>query len=213
MMTDKPIPTVDNERPKPATVEAVKEAAAECTLDPKATPRSNQARLLFSLYYCIGLPFPWGWREACCAELASRGIPADTLALDVLHSAMLTEEVEEFDGWPGIDRRLVRDLIDRQRPLPRRLPVKRQSAPPTIKPRITNEFDADEVERVVAAVGEGRTTSAAVARAMVSFGFTGRQNLPLARAVCQRLEIQVADGTIAGMLTPSVLLRTAQSVN
>jgi hypothetical protein len=118
MKTDKPIVTIDNERPKPATVEAVREAAGDCVLDPRATPRSNQARLLFSLYNVIGLPFPYGWREACVAELASRGVPSDTLALDMLHSAMLTEAVLEFDGWPGVDRLLVRDLLRRQRPVP-----------------------------------------------------------------------------------------------
>ncbi len=195
---------IDDERPKPATVEAVREAADDCTLDPRATPRSNQARLLFSLYYCVGLPFPYGWREACVAELGSRGIPATTLSLDVLHSAMLTEEVLEFDGWPGIDRRLVRDLLERQRPLPRRPPALQPTASPTIQPRRTNPFDEADVARVLAVLGDGRS-SRDLGRAMVTCGFTGRVSLPLAREVCRRVGIAISDSTITGRLNrPSV---------
>ena len=196
---------IDDERPKPATIEAVREAAADCILDPKATPRSNQARLLFSLYYCIGLPFPYGWREAGVTELASRGIPADTLALDMLYSAMLTEEVLEFDGWPGIDRRLVRDLIERQRPLPRRLPVKPPPPSKPIQPRNRNAFGDADVERVLEAL-EGQRSSRAVARAMAGMGLTGRRNLPLAREVCDRIGLHVSDSTLTGKMKPSILL-------
>lgn len=195
---------IDDERPRPATVEAVREAADECWLDPSRTPRSNQARLLFALYHCVGLPFPYGWREACAAELASRGIPATALSLDVLHSAMLTDAVLEFDGWPGIDRRLIRDLLERREPLPMRRPALQPTAPPRIQPRRTNPFDEADVARVLAAVGPGRP-SVEVGRAMAACGFTGRRNLPLAREVCRRLGVELSDSTITnGMTRPSV---------
>lgn len=113
MKTIKPASTVDNERPKPSTVDAVREAAADCDFDPRGTPRSNQARLLFSLYNCVGLPFPYGWREACVAELAARSVPATALQLDQLHSAMNSDAAADFEGWPGVDRQLVADLLDR----------------------------------------------------------------------------------------------------
>jgi hypothetical protein len=106
---------IDDERPLPETRETVRRVAASCRLDPRATPRSNQARLLFALYDRIGLDLPYGWREACVGVLAEHGIPATTLSLDLLFSAMLTEEVVEFDGWPGIDRRLVNALRARLR--------------------------------------------------------------------------------------------------
>jgi hypothetical protein len=115
MRTFKPLVTIDHECPKPSTIAAVQEAAGHCLLDPAATPRSNQARLLFALYYCIGLPFPRGWREACVSALAGRGIPADILALDMIYSAMALGAADDFLGWPGIDDQLVRDLMDRSR--------------------------------------------------------------------------------------------------
>jgi hypothetical protein len=194
----------EDERPRPATVEAVREAADECTLDPRATPRSNQARLLFALYYCVGLPFPYGWREACVAELSSRGIPATTLSIDLLHTAMLTDAVLDFEGWPGIDRLLVRDLHARLAP-PAHATVARSAKPPEkIQPRTTNPFDEADVERVLAAVGPGRP-SVEVGRAMIACGFTGRRNLPLAREVCRRLGVDLSDSTITnGMARPSV---------
>jgi hypothetical protein len=205
MKTDKPIVTIDNERPKPATVEAVREAADDCVLDPRATPRSNQARLLFSLYNVVGLPFPYGWREASVEVLAERGVQSDALALDLLHTAMLTDAVADFEGWPGVDLALVRDLQRRLAPPSRTVAraARPPPAPPTLSPRRTNPFDDADVDLVVAAVGDGRS-SRAVARAMASVGLTGRANLPLARAVCERLGIRVADGTLANKMTPSV---------
>lgn len=107
------VPTVDAERPKPSTVALVREALDHCDLDPRGTPRSNQARLLFAVYYCAGLPFPYGWREACVAELAAQGVPATTVELDLVHTAMCSDAAGDFLDWPGIDPVLVRDLVDR----------------------------------------------------------------------------------------------------
>lgn len=110
----KKAPTLlDRERPRPSTVALIREALDHCRLDPKATPRSNQARLLFAIYYCAGLPFPHGWREACVGVLEENGIPATTSELDLLYTAMNSDAAEEFEGWPGIDPVLVRDLLDR----------------------------------------------------------------------------------------------------
>lgn len=105
--------TVDAERPKPSTVALVREALGHCDLDPAGTPRSNQARLLFAVYYCAGLPFPYGWREACVAELAARGVPATAVELDLIYTAMDSHAAGDFMGWPGIDPVLVRDLVAR----------------------------------------------------------------------------------------------------
>ena len=104
---------LDRERPKPSTVALVREALDHCCLDPRATPRSNQARLLFAIYYCAGLPFPHGWREASVGVLEENGVPATTSELDLLYTAMNSDAAEEFEGWPGIDSQLVRDLLDR----------------------------------------------------------------------------------------------------
>lgn len=108
-------PSIDDERPSPETRETVRRAAADCWLDLRRTPRSNQARLLFSLYGRIGIEFPYGWREACVGVLAERGIPADPVALDLLFTAMNSDAAADFEGWPGIDRRLVQALMRRQR--------------------------------------------------------------------------------------------------
>ncbi|MEZ6012777.1 MAG: hypothetical protein R3C08_13005 [Hyphomonas sp.] len=104
---------LDRERPKPSTIALVREALNHCRLDPRATPRSNQACLLFAVYYCAGLPFPHGWREASVDVLEENGIPATTVQLDVLYSAMNSDSAADFEGWPGIDSQLVRDLLDR----------------------------------------------------------------------------------------------------
>jgi len=105
--------TVNDERPRASTRAAVEEALGHCTLNPNATPRSNHARLLFALYYSIGLPFPYGWRTACIDALAVHGIPAGEVELDLLYTAMTSDSAIEFLGWPGIDEQLVRDLMDR----------------------------------------------------------------------------------------------------
>ena len=38
---------------------------------------------------------------------------ATTSELDLLYTAMNSDAAEEFEGWPGIDPVLVRDLLDR----------------------------------------------------------------------------------------------------
>lgn len=101
------------EHPGPGSAEAVARAMARCRIDPRATRRSNQARLLFALYEETDLPFPRGWRGLCVAALAGVGVPATERELDMLATAMDSDACIEFDGWPGIDPILVSRLASR----------------------------------------------------------------------------------------------------
>jgi hypothetical protein len=101
-------------RALPEMRELVAEAVADAPLDPSATVNRNLALLLLAMFAVTGsIRWPGGWIRAVQEEFLRAGCSVPTPASIRWLRGRLQDDPASFEGLPGADTELLRDLEDR----------------------------------------------------------------------------------------------------